>query len=206
MSISDGVTSKFPMEQRRISRRRAIRLGVGAAAGVTLSNAVWVKPAVASVTLKHGCFASQLPGNPEVEVWKNAKVVRRLRKNLTVSGTLKIRNVSQFQVVVEQLVDTIQYKYRGRWKDAPTVFRSLSGCGTASCLDAGKRCTGDYVVTAIVPLSADKFRNHVEVKLMNATKIFEYLAEVEQDLVHVSPPEASPIEIPAGLPSGQPSP
>jgi hypothetical protein len=193
MPISEEMPSNDATDKPGISRRRAIRLGVRAAAGATVglaTSTAWVKPAIASVKLQHGCSASAPPGKPEVEVWKDAKAVNRFGRQLTVSGHLKIRNLSQFQVVVERIKDTVQYKQGSKWKDAPTVIQSLTDCGPGSCTKVHKTCSGQYTVTAMVPLSADKFRNHIEVKLAFRDRTFDYTADIKQDLVE--PPEEPP--------------
>jgi hypothetical protein len=203
MPIPEEMAKKQVASKRAISRRRAIRLGAQVAAGVSVSLATtaWVKPQVTSVKLKEGCSGSPPPGRPSIEVWKDAHLVKRFERDLIVSGTIKIRNVSEVQVIVEKIEDTIQYREGNKWKDAPTVFQSLSGCGPGSCIKVNKSCSGDYKVDARVPLSADKFRNRVDVKVMFRSKIFSYTADVEEDIIQVPPEEPTPIEIPTELPS-----
>jgi hypothetical protein len=193
MPISEEMPSNDATDKPGISRRKALRLGVGAAAGATVglaASTAWVKPAIASVKLKEGCSGSPPPGRPSAEVWKDAKVVNRFGQQLTVSGSLKIRNMSEVQIIVEKIADTIQYREGNKWKDAPTVIQSLSGCTQGSCMNVHKSCSGEYAVTAMVPLAADRFRNRLEVKLMFRDKIFEYTADVGQDLLQ--PPEEPP--------------
>jgi hypothetical protein len=209
MPISEEMPSNDATNKPGISRRRAIRLGVQAAAGATVglaASATWVKPAIASVKLKEGCSGSPPPGRPSIEVSKDAHVVKRFQRELIVSGTITIRNASEVQVVVEKLDDTLQYREGNKWKDAPTTIQSLSGCGPGSCIKVHKTGSGDYTVDALVPLSADTFRNRVDVKVMYRDKIFSYTADVEQDLVQVPPEQPPPTEVPTDLPSEQPSP
>lgn len=203
MPIPEGMPNTTVTTKGVLSRRRAIRLGVKAAAGVSvgLVTTAWAKPQVASVKLKGGCSGSPPPGRPSIDVWKDAHQVKRFGKDLIVSGTIKIRNASDVQVIVEKLDDTVQYRDGNKWKDAPTVFQSLSGCGSGSCIKVNKSCTADYTVDALVPLSADRFRNRVDVKVMYRSKIFSYIADVEQDIIQVPPEEPTPIEIPTGIPS-----
>jgi hypothetical protein len=211
MPIPEGMPTKHVSNKRVISRRRAIRLGIEAAAGVTVGVATttaWAKPQVASVKLQNGCSASPPPGRPSIEASKDARVVDRIGQKLTVAGTIKIKNVSEVQVIVESLADTVQYRDGNKWKDASTELQSLSGCGIGSCIKPRKQCSGDYRVTAKVPLSAEKFRNRVDVKVMYRNKIFSYTADVEQQLFQVpgEEPSPSPIEFSPGSPSEAPSP
>ena len=208
MPIPEGIPHKLPTNERVISRRRAIRLGVEVAAGVSvgLATTAWVKPQIASVKLKEGCSGSPPPGRPSIEVSKDAHVVKRFGRDLIVAGTTTIRNVSEVQVIVEKLDDTVQYREGNKWKDAPTVMQSLSGCAPGSCIKPRKNCSGDYTVDAQVPLSADRFRNRVDVKVIYRNKIFSYTADVEQEIIEVPPEEPSPIEFPTDVPSEQPSP
>ncbi len=147
MPIPEGMPKTVVTTKRVISRRRAIRLGVEAAAGVSVgvTTTAWVKPKVASVNLKEGCSGSPPPGRPSIEVWKDAHQVKRFGKDLIVSGTIKIRNAAEVQVIVEKLHDTVQYRDGNNWKDAPTSFQSLSGCGLGSCIKVGKSCRQGHV-------------------------------------------------------------
>ncbi len=208
MPIPEGMPKTVVTTKRVISRRRAIRLGVEAAAGVSVgvTTTAWVKPKVASVNLKEGCSGSPPPGRPSIEVWKDAHQVKRFGKDLIVSGTIKIRNAAEVQVIVEKLHDTVQYRDGNNWKDAPTSFQSLSGCGLGSCIKVGKSCSADYIVDALVPLSAEELRNRVDVKVMYRSKIFSYTADVEQDIIQIPGQEPTPIEVPTELPSEAPSP
>jgi hypothetical protein len=205
MPISEEMPSNDASDKPGISRRRAIRLGVRAAAGATVglaASTAWVKPAIASVKLKEGCSGSPPPGRPSIEVSKDAHLVRRFGKELIVSGTITIRNASEVQVVVEELDDTLQYREGNKWKDALTTIQSLLGCGPGSCIKVHKICSGDYTINSLVPLPAAKFRNRVDVKVMYRSKIFSYTADVEQDLLQ--PPEGSPPSEPP--PSEEPPP
>jgi hypothetical protein len=163
---------------------------------------VLVKPTVASAKLDHhGCQPSPPPGTPSVKLAKTGRVVHRFKKQVTIRGKITIRNDSPIQVIVETIQDTVQYKKNGKWKDAPTALESLSSCGPGSCLNVNKKCETDYSVTAEVPLSAQKFRNRVDVKLMFRDKIFSDTTDVEH--AFEEPPEEPP---PSEPPPSEPPP
>ena len=212
MPIPEGMPSKHVSNKHLISRRRAIRLGVEASAGIAIGVATtaWTKPQIASIRVHQGCSGSPPPGRPSIEVSKDARVIDRIGQKLSVAGTITIKNVSEVQVIVETLQDTVEYRDGNKWKDAPTELQSLDGCAIGSCIKPRKECSGDYRVTAKVPLSADKFRNRVDVKVMFRNKIFSYTADVEQQLFQVPggepTPSPSPLEVPPEPPSGTPSP
>lgn len=203
MPIPEGMPKDHVTSKGGVSRRRALELGVKAAAGVTAGVATtgWVKPQIASVQLKSGCSASPPPGRPSCEVWKDAHMRNRFGRQVIVGGTVVIKNQSEGQIVVEKLQDTVQYREGSKWKDAPTVLQSLSGCGPGSCIQVHHRCSGEYTAIATVPLSADHFRNRVDVKLMYRDKIFSYVADMEDSIG--SPPSEPP---PSNPPPSEPPP
>jgi len=202
--IPEEMPESRPSRKRGVSRRRAIELGAKAAAGVSLglTTTAWVKPQVTSVKLKPGCIGSPPPGRPGVDVKADARQRRRFGRQIAVTGTIRIRNVSGVQVILEQLDATVQYREGSRWKDAPTSLQ-LSGCGAGSCLDPRKSCSSDYTALATVPLPADTFRSRVEVKLMFRDQIFSDVADVEGS---AGPPSEPPPEPPPSEPPPEPSP
>jgi hypothetical protein len=200
MPMPEGMPEKDVPDKGEISRRSAIRLGAKVAAGMSLAVATtaWVKPAIASVQLNHpGCSASPPPGTPSVDVSNTADLVKRVDRDITVKGTITIRNVSSVQAIVEGIQDTLQYREGKKWKDAPTTLTSLSQCGRGSCVAVHQRCESKYSASARVPLSASKFRNRVDVKIMYRDKIFSDAAEVEQHLVQLPGGQPTPIELPS---------
>jgi hypothetical protein len=190
-----------------ISRRRAIRLGLQVTAGVSagVATTAWVRPQVATVPMKDPrCSTSPPPGNPSIDLSKTARLIRRFGRQVSVAGKITIRNESEVQVIVEELRDTVQYRDGNKWKDAPTVLDALSDCGPGSCIEVRERCVGEYTASATVPLSANRFRNRVEVKLMFRDKIFGYIADVEGSFDEPPSPEAPPPSEPP--PSEEPPP
>lgn len=217
MSTSGSLPQKHTAKKKVISRRRAIRLGVEVAAGVSVGAATtaWVRPEVSSIDLKHPeCSMSPPPGNPGIALSKTARLARRFGRQVIVSGKITIRNISDVQVIVEKLQDTVQYREGRNWKDAPTVMDALSDCGPGSCIAVRKRCVGEYTASARVPLSADDFRNRVEVKLVHRDKVFSHVADVKHDFAEPQPepppqpsePPPKPSESPPPPPSSEPPP
>ncbi|MGH2554738.1 MAG: hypothetical protein ACRDHO_03355 [Actinomycetota bacterium] len=203
----ESLPQKHVTNKKVISRRRAIRLGLEATAGVSVGvfTTAWVKPQVASVQMGDPrCRTSPPPGNPSIDLSKTARLIRRFGRQVSVSGKITIKNASEVQVIVEKLADTVQYRDGNKWKDAPTVLDALTDCGPGSCIDVGKRCVGEYTASATVPLSANRFRNRVEVKLMFRDKIFSYTADVEGSFDEPPPREEPPPSEPP--PSNEPPP
>lgn len=167
------------MQNERISRRKALKVGAGGLAGAIAAG--WTRPVMASVPVVRASHSPIPGGNPSIEVVKTVDNVTDLGDgNYEITGTITIENVTDesIPVTIVDVKDTVEVKSGGSdWTPVPTT-EVVIPCEGQTIQEAGQTCSGPYKVIATIPPDANAARNVVEVKAQNRDKIFLYRADV----------------------------